>query len=416
MNIGLYHIIKSIGSGGFGNVYEVEKDGVHYALKTCSQYDRDSICRFDREIRITNDISNSHIVQITYYDISSNPPYYVMELCDNSLNDIVENLSDEQKVSYIVQACEGIKLLHTNGIIHRDIKPANFLLSGCIVKVSDFGLSRKMNSDSETLTDSNNGIGSLGYIAPEISDNLHNATIESDIFALGGVIYYTFSNGCRPDLYNPNQVTPNIARIVEKCRSINPKDRYHTIEEIISDISQIKALSDFISVSELMGKKQTIDDLKYKKYALEFILMCESWQNLVKTLRELQKELKSIIIAYPDACSNILQTIENNSNSEEWKQYEDAEIITACCLTIYLNTTDISIKQKAIEISLPLSIELNRFDAMKDVAKMLGKLTDKEIRSMSIFLRDSKDDIVSCYDTLGCKLPISLNILLQENK
>lgn len=124
-----YTIKEYIGDGGMGIVFKVEKDGKEYALKICNTTDDEYVSRFKREIRMMETINNNRIVKIIDKDIDASIPYFIMELCDESLENAVERgLSEEKKFDYILQLCDGLKGLHDQGIIHRDIKPGNALI------------------------------------------------------------------------------------------------------------------------------------------------------------------------------------------------------------------------------------------------------------------------------------------------
>ena len=133
-----YTIKEYIGDGGMGIVFKVEKDGKEYALKICNTTDDEYVSRFKREIRMMETINNNRIVKIIDKDIDASIPYFIMELCDESLENAVERgLSEEKKFDYILQLCDGLKGLHDQGIIHRDIKPGNALIVDDKIKVSD---------------------------------------------------------------------------------------------------------------------------------------------------------------------------------------------------------------------------------------------------------------------------------------
>lgn len=148
-----YTIKEYIGDGGMGIVFKVEKDGKEYALKICNTTDDEYVSRFKREIRMMETINNNRIVKIIDKDIDASIPYFIMELCDESLENAVERgLSEEKKFDYILQLCDGLKGLHDQGIIHRDIKPGNALIVDDKIKVSDLGLGKFIKRDTPCLT------------------------------------------------------------------------------------------------------------------------------------------------------------------------------------------------------------------------------------------------------------------------
>lgn len=224
-----YTIISPIGQGGAGIVYDVQKGSAHYALKECAELDEESLKRFSRELRIAKTLNSPNIVKVIDADIRAETPYYIMEMCEGSLKQAVDNgLEKSQKYSYILQACNGFAELHKNGIIHRDIKPGNVLIANGEAKVSDFGLGKFENRDTTTLTTENTSKGTPGFMAPEIANEGHfkDADARSDIFSIGALIYYVFSDGMIPSPINSNSVPIEILPIVKKCMEAEPSERY----------------------------------------------------------------------------------------------------------------------------------------------------------------------------------------------
>lgn len=151
-----YKVVDYVGAGGMGTVYHVSKEGKDYALKNCRTDDKELVLRFKREVRLMKSINDSNVLNVIDEDLDAIPPYFIMNLCDKSLEDIVElGITEEERFDYVIQLCSGIKVLHDKGIIHRDIKLSNALLQGKLLKVSDLGLGKFIVRDSATLTPTN---------------------------------------------------------------------------------------------------------------------------------------------------------------------------------------------------------------------------------------------------------------------
>ena len=184
-----YTVITPIGQGGAGIVYDVQKGSAHYALKECTDIDEESLRRFARELRIAKALNSPNIVKVIDEDIQTDCPYYIMEMCEESLKQAIDRgLDTEQKYSYVLQACNGFAELHNNGIIHRDIKPGNILISNGEVKVSDFGLGKFEDRDTTTITTDLTSKGTPGFMPREIANEGHfkDADVRSDIFGAPG--------------------------------------------------------------------------------------------------------------------------------------------------------------------------------------------------------------------------------------
>jgi len=149
-----YRILKKIGSGGMGTVYEVERitDGKHLALKALAGGgDAQARARFAREAQIVANVNHPNVVSIVDVDVAkSGFIFLVMELVvdGTTLHDVRRRHRDiPWTLGVLAQVAEGINAIHDAGIIHRDLKPGNILLSRGVdgkrplVKITDFGIS-----------------------------------------------------------------------------------------------------------------------------------------------------------------------------------------------------------------------------------------------------------------------------------
>lgn len=149
-----YRVIKELGSGGMGTVYEVERltDGKHLALKALAGGgDAQARARFAREAQIVANVNHPNVVSIVDVDVAkSGYIFLVMELVPSgtTLHDVRRRHRDiPWTLGVLAQVAEGIDAIHEAGIIHRDLKPGNILLSRQadgrrpLVKITDFGIS-----------------------------------------------------------------------------------------------------------------------------------------------------------------------------------------------------------------------------------------------------------------------------------
>lgn len=126
--LGVYEIIGEIGRGGMGVVYHAISDTQdEVAIKICGVDTEEGLRRFKREIRAISKIHHDNVMPIAFEDLENDPPYYVMPLAKESVNDILDELVKEHKkaLDIFLQICYGIQAAHLAGECHRDIKPQN---------------------------------------------------------------------------------------------------------------------------------------------------------------------------------------------------------------------------------------------------------------------------------------------------
>ena len=134
--------------------------------------------------------------------------YIATELCQGTLEDLVhgnykgEGIGTREEI--LKQITDGLNYLHDGNVVHRDIKPQNILISyrhdsvPPLMKLTDFGISRKLKSDQTDLTKTGLS-GTMGWIAPEFYDqSCERYTKQADIFPLGCIFCYVLSDGIHP--------------------------------------------------------------------------------------------------------------------------------------------------------------------------------------------------------------------------
>jgi hypothetical protein len=185
---GRYRVLRHLGAGGMGAVYEVERssDGRHLALKTLRvRTDADALARFGREAQIAAALDDPHLVPVIDVGIDEGTMYLVMPLiAGGSLADQQQRYGDAAWArSVLGQIAHGLAVLHEHGIVHRDLKPANVLLDDGVAKIADFGLA--FGADAPELTQVRVVAGTPRYMAPELRSDARAATSSSDVYAFG---------------------------------------------------------------------------------------------------------------------------------------------------------------------------------------------------------------------------------------
>jgi serine/threonine-protein kinase len=203
--VGEYVIVRRLGEGGFGTVYEASHPiiGKRAAVKVLhAQYSaNESISsRFIAEARAVNQIRHKNIVDIfAFGDLSDGRHYYVMELLEGApLDAYLEKqgrLSIEQALPILHAIAKALGAAHDAGILHRDLKPENVFLEvdteGVVYpKILDFGMAKLLQSSSVPVhrTRSNAPVGSPRYMSPEQCRG-HDVDSRTDVYAFGCIAY-----------------------------------------------------------------------------------------------------------------------------------------------------------------------------------------------------------------------------------
>lgn len=213
-NFAAYTIVRELGRGGMGEVYEAEHTGLgkRVALKVMSRLDDEhdnARQRFLMEGRAAARVRHENVVDVTDVGVHDGAPFLVMELLSGEALALLlarEAPLDARRIAdLLVPVAGALAAAHDAGVLHRDVKPENIFLSrtrrGAVVpKVVDFGVSRVdaiTDSEAQRLTHSANLIGTPRYLAPESVLGARNTVAASDQYALG-VVLYECATGANP--------------------------------------------------------------------------------------------------------------------------------------------------------------------------------------------------------------------------
>jgi len=196
-----YRLIRLLGSGGMGSVYEAEADGSGQAVavKLLSRRlaaNPASVERFRQEGRLASQIAHPRCVFVLRADTDAGRPFIIMELMPGrTLKDLVDDrgpLPVDEAILRILDVIDGLIEAHRLGVIHRDVKPSNcFLTEDDRVKVGDFGLSKSLagsNGDKQ-LTHSGAFLGTVLFASPEQIRG-EPVSYDTDVYAVCATLYY----------------------------------------------------------------------------------------------------------------------------------------------------------------------------------------------------------------------------------
>ncbi|RLB53915.1 MAG: hypothetical protein DRJ42_10555 [Deltaproteobacteria bacterium] len=277
--LGKFRVLRCIGAGGMGAVYEVEHllTGHRRALKVLHRrlaHSAESVARFVREAGIAGRLRSPYLPET--YDVGrleSGATYMLMELLHGgTLYDLLEQhgrLPSERVVDIARQVCEGLATAHDGGILHRDLKPDNIfvatgLAGGDQVKILDFGIATYLSGGSDrfgSLTQTGAMIGTPRYMAPEQAA-AQAPDVRSDLYSLGVILYEALGGVRAFDGPTPVAVIGSIARgdfvplsqhapdvnagleeLVHRAMARDPAARFSTASEMRDALLAVAAAS-----------------------------------------------------------------------------------------------------------------------------------------------------------------------------
>lgn len=264
---GRYRINARIGHGGMAEVYEAT-DIINKKVVAIKLIREDvmknpiNLKRFENEITIAASLSHPNIVKVYNRGTIEGRPYIANEFIKGTnLKEMLDHngsLSIEQAVNCMIQLTSALFYAHQHGIIHRDIKPQNiYIMPDDTIKLGDFGISQAQGID-DGLTKASEIVGSVHYLAPEISQG-KPASIQSDIYSAGVTFYELLTAHVPFDKDNAVNVAvahvkekfppvskylPNCPKEIEKivANATNKRlsERYKTADEFYQDLVDLK--------------------------------------------------------------------------------------------------------------------------------------------------------------------------------
>ena len=262
--LGPYKIIRLIGKGGMGEVYEAREILLHrsVALKVMTEEALEGIQSgvdlFIKEGKALAQLNHPHVVTIYQLGYDQGIHYIAMEYVEGpNLEEYIKQLSFDltRRISVFHKVLLGVRALHRKGIIHRDLKPKNIIVQDeAKIKIVDFGIAHIVKDGS--LHNTGEFLGSVHYASPEVVKG-KLPTFQSDIWSLG-VIFYQLLTSQRPfqgatrseilkrvcedevvfDTLTTVLIPQKYKDMIRKMLAKNPDERYQSVDEILQHIGE----------------------------------------------------------------------------------------------------------------------------------------------------------------------------------
>jgi serine/threonine protein kinase len=268
-----WETIKSLSEGGQAHTFLVRDLSnpdikEHFVLKRLKNINR--INRFQQEIEAIENITHANVLKLVDASLNDDEAFLVSEYCiGGSLDDAhdeIFSMSQDLKIGFFFQICEGVLAAHQKNIFHRDIKPGNIFLRSSYgpAVVGDFGLCHIEGGNRLTLTEE--GVGSRLFIAPELEDGrADRITGKSDVYALGKILYWLLSNG---EIFSREKHRENKYDLTQKSSGlyIPPSDVYMEHVNWILDMMIQTNPEDRRELSDIIGLLRQARHLVANKY------------------------------------------------------------------------------------------------------------------------------------------------------
>jgi tetratricopeptide (TPR) repeat protein len=268
-----YVLVRAIGVGGMGAVYEATQDRprrtVALKLMQGALASPQRLRRFVTEAEILADLHHPNIAQVyaagTGHEDPDGAPYIALELIPDAapITRFVQERRLECRASLelFLEVCDALQYVHQRGVIHRDLKPANILVDAAgRPRVIDFGVARLVEGDpaATRLTDARQLVGTLAYMSPEqVRGDTAQVDTRSDVYALGVVLFELLTGRLPYEIVAGNlpaairaiesadpprlgsmdrSLRGDLETIVQKALEKRPERRYPSVEGLADDL------------------------------------------------------------------------------------------------------------------------------------------------------------------------------------
>ncbi|HEX9110422.1 MAG TPA: protein kinase, partial [Terriglobales bacterium] len=414
--IGKYDVIRVIGRGGMGIVYEAADPFLdrRIAIKMMTggfSDNPDLLKRFFREAQSTGSLQHPNIVTVFELGDHEGNPYLVMEFLEGeSLDSIItsrKQLSLLEKIHLVIEVCHGLSHAHRRGIVHRDIKPANIMVSReGVVKIVDFGIA---HIGATNVTKTGQIMGSVSYMAPE-QVNGNPVDARTDVFSTGVVLYELFTynhpfdgestaatllkiiHAAPPPLRKfVSDYPPELETIIFKALAKDREERYHSADDLALDLSQLQGQLR----QEIIGKHlqevtiliEKADLFKAKDQLLQALKIDRHNTQANLLLREVQQRIQTAQIKEQVRQQRVLA-----EEAYAQKQFETALGHVERAVGLDANDVELKHLRESIQTARSRALELQERLKQAELAHLAGDL-DSAQQALEEALQLAPEDV-----------------------
>lgn len=347
--------------------------------------------RLSREISLLKELRGcDNIISLidNGEDMTKESLWYLMPYAQSNLFNYIRKhnstLSPEERFNIIDQVISAIKYAHDRGILHRDISPNNVLVffedGKLSAKVSDFGLGKDSESISHYTASSASGYGQILYVSPEQRQKLKDATLQSDIYSLGKLVYFIYT-GRDPDNMKPFELSTLVGRATEE----KPGDRFNNIHDFEEHYLKLKQLQlnidipiEYITLLEVAESGEEIDFHYLHKILVQGNVLQHVYSDYIAPVVKIFSDTgyfiryyKTVGSAISEFVNMLSQRLEDCYGTVGWP-FKAASNFGSLLKRIVLAVPDEHVRLICLKHLWKLAFEMDQWSVQRDIAEVFN--------------------------------------------
>jgi serine/threonine protein kinase len=400
-----FRIGTHIGSGGFGTVEEatlIDDDGDELEdglaqKKLLPEWENDAqaLARFQREVRMLTEMEHPNILPVVGRNLAAKPPWFIMPRAETNLADEIKagRHGEESWVIKVYGAVlSGMTYAHGMERIHRDLKPENILIVNGVAMISDFGLGKRLDTNTAHLTSTHIGMGTIAYMAPEQFEDASQVRQPADVYALGKILAEMLC-GKPPKVGPPrlDAVPSKYHSFIEKCCMDDPDERYASAADaqaafrllVSPDLSNGPAEGSLEDLLHRWEEAPEGQDADIVKTIADFLVHERSDEELLYRAFPRVPDLliEQLLDDHPEAFDLVLKTYDNYVSGA--LPFDYCDVVANFYRRVYRNTTSEVHRRLILERLVRLGPSHNRWHVGEVVGSLLAEIAEKPEADMA---------------------------------